>query len=115
MCQECGFRIGNASVFLIASLKMLQAVPFPGSPLDLPLFSVPCFSTIHNQREILIVHLSCACLCNLMTVLLSCIKTVSLMSPELAGGSLPLALPGKPEFLLLTTKRILIQKLEHEQ
>ena len=43
------------------------------------------------------------------------LKTASLMSPELAGGSLPLAPPGKPEFLLLTTKRILIQKLEHEQ
>ena len=66
--------MGNTSVFLIASLKMSQAMPFLGSPLDLPLLSAHCFSTVNSQREILIVHLSCACLCNLMTVFLSCIK-----------------------------------------
>ena len=74
VCQERGFGLGNTSVFLIASLKMSQAMPFLGSPLDLPLLSAHCFSTVNSQREILIVHLSCACLCNLMTVFLSCIK-----------------------------------------
>lgn len=78
--------MGNASVSLIASLKMSQAMPFLGSPLDIPLPSAHCFSTVNTQREILIVHLSCAYLCNLMTVLLSCIKADIFMIIEVMAA-----------------------------